>query len=454
MYHPLPGGTEYIELLNIASTNVNISGWTVRGAGNFVFPDGTILPPNGLALLIETSHRSVAQFRADFAVPGSVPIFGHSFLLQNDGETIDLRKLNPEAGAPAISVDRVRYNDKAPWPTEADGAGAALERFNPAAYGNEALNWRAVGVGGSPGRPNQFTAPLLAIAAGTRWNFHDRGYNLGSVWKGTNYVSSGWPSARGPLGYGHPAVQSPVSFGPNAANKHITTYFRKRFVVNDASAEINQLLLRAKYSGGFIAYLNGQEVVRASMPAGSVHHTTLSFGAVAGDYETIDLTSSKHLLRAGQNIFAVEIHLGSAGASDLVWDAELTYTLDSAGEIDSDGDGIPDSWEDLYGLNKNDPNDAHLDLDGDGMTNLEEYLAGTDPTSSASVLAITAVEDVPGGILLRWNSVAGRHYRVQVSEDLENWSHLGDVVTATGSAAEKTHYTSDLRWFYRVVLAP
>lgn len=47
---------------------------------------------------------------------------------------------------------------------------------------------------------------------------------------------------------------------------------------------------------------------------------------------------------------------------------------------DSDHDGMPDAWEKKYGLNPNDASDAALDKDGDGYTNLEEYLNGTDPT--------------------------------------------------------------------------
>ena len=48
--------------------------------------------------------------------------------------------------------------------------------------------------------------------------------------------------------------------------------------------------------------------------------------------------------------------------------------------LDSDEDGMSDGWERQYGLDPNDPEDAQQDMDGDGLSNIEEFLAGSDPT--------------------------------------------------------------------------
>ncbi len=59
----------------------------------------------------------------------------------------------------------------------------------------------------------------------------------------------------------------------------------------------------------------------------------------------------------------------------------FVFTNASVAEInlDIDNDGMPDDWEISNGFNRLDPSDAAEDADNDGFTNLEEYLAGTDP---------------------------------------------------------------------------
>jgi len=51
---------------------------------------------------------------------------------------------------------------------------------------------------------------------------------------------------------------------------------------------------------------------------------------------------------------------------------------------DTDSDGMHNSWETANGLNPLDPADAAGNMDGDAFTNLQEYLAGTDPSNPAS----------------------------------------------------------------------
>ncbi len=54
---------------------------------------------------------------------------------------------------------------------------------------------------------------------------------------------------------------------------------------------------------------------------------------------------------------------------------------------DTDLDGMPDKWESYYGLNPNDIGDQNTDLDGDGYTNIEEYLNNTDPGQGSGIIS-------------------------------------------------------------------
>src|SRR5207245_10734441 len=103
-------------------------------------------------------------------------------------------------------------------------------------------------------------------------------------------------------------------------------------------------------------------------------------------------------------------------ASDLVAvdfnDRRDVFVL-KLGGIDADHDGMDDDWEMAYFGTL--ARDGTGDFDGDGMTDLQEFLAGTDPTNGGSVLRVMTLTSVRGvGTAILWSAVEGRAYRVQL----------------------------------------
>ncbi len=165
-YHPAPGDEEFVELKNITNAPVKLydpnfptNTWRVEGLG-YRFPENVEISANGLLLLVAADP---ATFRTKYGVPAAVPILGPvPGTLQDSGESLALQRpdtpdLDTNTGAifiPQIDVDVVRYNDKSPWPTNADGFGPSLERLDARAYGNDPVNWRASPGPASPGQEN------------------------------------------------------------------------------------------------------------------------------------------------------------------------------------------------------------------------------------------------------------------------------------------------------------
>lgn len=100
---------------------------------------------------------------------------------------------------------------------------------------------------------------------------------------------------------------------------------------------------------------------------------------------------------AASSRFALDLHyesLGEAFSSDEgteVWGVSPCWTaLTTILKIDSDGDGLPDVWEEFYGLDSKRQN-ASDDPDGDGWTNIEEYNAGTHPLVADNLAAMSSI---------------------------------------------------------------
>lgn len=118
---------------------------------------------------------------------------------------------------------------------------------------------------------------------------------------------------------------------------------------------------------------------------------------------------------------------------------------------DTDADGMPDAWETTYNLAIG-SNDGNADADGDGLSNLNEYLLGTNPRSGTSFFKaqLTPVTGSPGVYQLTWNAVAGTTYVVEWSPDLKTPFTTQRTVTATGTTHSENFVNPGSVGFYRV----
>tara|TARA_R110002124_G_scaffold149259_4_gene315349 strand:- start:17352 stop:20321 length:2970 start_codon:yes stop_codon:yes gene_type:complete len=138
---------DWVEIFNTMDEAVDISGWMFKDdidSNAFIIPDNTILEAQGYIVIADDSTKlksvnpQARNFVGDF-----------SFNLSASGE--EVRLFNADGGL----VDALTYNDKLPWPVEADGDGSTLELTDPTSDNTVAENWMASSrLGGTPGWEN------------------------------------------------------------------------------------------------------------------------------------------------------------------------------------------------------------------------------------------------------------------------------------------------------------
>jgi Tol biopolymer transport system component len=132
--------------------------------------------------------------------------------------------------------------------------------------------------------------------------------------------------------------------------------------------------------------------------------------------------------------------------------------LNNLSALDSDGDGIPDWWMIQYFGHATgqagDLSRAQDDADGDGVNNLQEFLAGTIPTDPGSVLALRIAAGVSGtNVMLNWDAVSGKHYQVLSTTNLNDavWPVFPGSVETTGNQRYFNVPATNSQRYFRVL---
>lgn len=182
-----------------------------------------------------------------------------------------------------------------------------------------ATNWSspvAIAVTLAPGGTNTLVAQRSA------WRYLDTGVDQGTAWRAASFDDSAWPTGLAQLGYGDGDEATVVGFGPDSNNRYITTWFRRAWVVSDP-AVFTSLQLRVLRDDGAVVYLNGVEVARQNMPAGTITASTPASGGTSDETAFFPSAISPSALVVGTNVLAVEIHQSGPTSSDISFDLQL-----------------------------------------------------------------------------------------------------------------------------------
>ncbi len=138
--------------------------------------------------------------------------------------------------------------------------------------------------------------------------------------------------------------------------------------------------------------------------------------------------------------------------------ATQTFYVTIGKSTDTDGDGIPDDYEALFGLNPALAGDAALDSDGDGYTNQQEYLAATDPLDGKDVPEVSKLKVEGEDIGVWFPSSPGKHYRLERQDGFPSGTTniVADNVLGTGEVLKvvDTKGSSRKKSVYRLVVLP
>jgi hypothetical protein len=163
------------------------------------------------------------------------------------------------------------------------------------------------------------------VATSSQWQYYDLGTQPPLQWTSLLFDDTAWKTGNARFGYGNGNEVTTIGYGPDANNKYIASYYRKKFTATDTTGA-DSLIVSVLADDGAILYLNGTEIVRINMPGGPVNNSTLANANPVDENAFLTFAVDKKLLKPGENILAAEVHQASASSSDVSFDTKLTFT--------------------------------------------------------------------------------------------------------------------------------
>jgi hypothetical protein len=308
---------EFVELYNKGSKAVDLSGWRLAGAVEYILPAGMSIPSSGYLVVAENPTALQTKFK----VQALGPWVG---VLSNEGETL---LLCDEAKR---VVDRVDYKLGFPWPTVGDPPGYSIELINPDLDNDLGGNWRSAGQALATQETTLFPSEGL-------WDYR-KGTSEASTpigaWRDLNFVEDGtWQIHTGPVGYDPAATDSWARLDDMRGN-YTSVFLRKTFTVTDPG-RFSSWRLEALFDDGFNCWINGRRVVSTQVAGENLPFDSTASGSAreSNTYDTFPIADDPaSVLQPGLNVMAVQFfNIDRTNSSDAFFDARLIASTGGGG---------------------------------------------------------------------------------------------------------------------------
>jgi len=169
---------------------------------------------------------------------------------------------------------------------------------------------------------------------------------LGTAWYQYSYpAGDAWLSGAGLLyleGNGNVTPRNTLLPGVTSTKPYSTYYFRTHFTFAGTPNDVTSLTLKTQVDDGAVLYLNGVDLYRVRMAAGTVTYTTLTENGAqppTGDATTVETwtvtmtPALKAALKNGDNVLSSEVHQCATSSTDIVWGCTLDANITTGGSI-------------------------------------------------------------------------------------------------------------------------
>jgi trimeric autotransporter adhesin len=176
-----------------------------------------------------------------------------------------------------------------------------------------------------PPDPGEEIVTLIAEGASWRWVYSSTA--LPANWKETTFDDSSWAQGNAVLGFGSAGLGTDVSVGVPSP-RPLSAQFRRSITLTDP-ASVTEASITVPVDDGVVIYVNGTEVGRQNMPAGTLTQNSYATAAPrtsAAMANKVTFTVPPSLLRAGTNTVSASVHLNYRSTPDVSYDLKFMAT--------------------------------------------------------------------------------------------------------------------------------